>query len=86
MLDGVYDVDQCMKCFSDTVYDISFACYGKTYNNRPRQKKRKSLWFNDDCKYAKKSYFVTGRDVMQTLIRKKIKYICLLVKQNNTLQ
>jgi len=56
LLDGVYDIDQCMKSFSDTVYDISFACYGKTYNNRPKQKKSKSLWFNDDCKYAKKLF------------------------------
>jgi hypothetical protein len=68
--EGVYNIDECMKCFSDTVYDISFSCHGKTYSNRPKKKKRKSLWFNDECRNDKK-IFMMRRDVLPLLNRKK---------------
>ena len=58
-----------MKSFSDTVDDISFACYGKTYNNRPRQKKRKSRWFNDDCKYAKNLFLTSYINLFESTIK-----------------
>ena len=53
LLSGETDINECMKSFTDTVYDISYTCYGKSFTNRPKKKKRKSLWFDEQCRNAK---------------------------------
>ena len=61
LLSGEFDINECINLFSDTVYDISFSCYGKTFSKRHKRTKRKSLWFNDECREAKSSFYKTKR-------------------------
>lgn len=59
LFSGELDIDQCMM-FSDTVFDIS--CFGRTFINRPKPKKRKSLLFNNDCKIVKNEFIMQTDD------------------------
>ena len=37
---GEYDINKCLNCLTDVVYNISFQCFGKTCSSKPRNIKK----------------------------------------------
>ncbi|XP_053379986.1 uncharacterized protein LOC128548636 [Mercenaria mercenaria] len=64
LLSGEYDIDQCMSEFSNLVHDISYRCFARTVNSRPKPKKKKSPWFDEQCRRAKSNFFAAKRQYM----------------------
>jgi hypothetical protein len=56
-LSGDYDINQCINNFSELIHDISAQCFGKTFRASSKSRKRKSPWFNEDCRRTKAIFF-----------------------------
>lgn len=58
---GEIDINQCVDDFSNIVHDISSKCFGKTFSNKSNIVKRKSTWFNNECRRSKSSFLEAKR-------------------------